>query len=90
MIKGAQKRMIVVRTQDSEIFEEAYFVMRSGEKHGSVDMIGEADRIIRESGGGEKKRRERVSRVPVWCAVSFMGGSAAGALITALITAVSG
>ena len=28
MLKGAQKQMIVVRTGDSEYFDEAYFVLR--------------------------------------------------------------
>jgi hypothetical protein len=28
MLKGAEKRMIVVRTRDSRMFEEAYFVVR--------------------------------------------------------------
>ena len=28
MLRGAQKQMIVIRTHDSRLFEEAYFVVR--------------------------------------------------------------
>lgn len=54
MIRGAQKRMIVIRTHDSRVFEEAYFVIRK-EKEAVVedsDMISEADRIIRRNTSG--------------------------------------
>lgn len=54
MLKGAQKRMIVIRTRNSRLFEEAYFVMRrdlpESTRHGS-DMLGEANRIIERSLG---------------------------------------
>lgn len=48
MLKGAQKKMIVVRTRDSRLFEEAYFVMRDGGNpaDGHRDMLDEATRII--------------------------------------------
>ncbi len=54
MIRGAQKKMIVIRTHDSRVFEEAYFVMRK-ETEATVedgDMLTEADRIIRRSTAG--------------------------------------
>lgn len=54
MIRGAQKKMIVIRTHDSRVFEEAYFVMRK-ETESAVedgDMLTEADRIIRRSTAG--------------------------------------
>ena len=54
MLKGAQKRMIVIRTRNSRLFEEAYFVMRrdlpEAAHHGS-DMLWEANRIIERSMG---------------------------------------
>ena len=37
MLKGAQKKMIVVRTKDSRLFEEAYFVMRKDTPESSRD-----------------------------------------------------
>ncbi len=52
MLRGAQKQMIVVRTRDSRMFEEAYFVMRRGAGHteaDEMDMLWEANRIIENS-----------------------------------------
>ncbi len=45
MLKGAQKRMIVVKTADSKIFEEAYFVVTPNYDGEELDMIAEAERI---------------------------------------------
>ena len=53
MLKGAQKRMIVVRTGDSRYFDEAYFVLRreiGGGRSSCADMLSEANRILEESG----------------------------------------
>jgi len=60
MIKGIQKRMIVMRTGGSSIFEGAYFVLRNG--YGRTDaekgeMIREANRLIEEGMGLPAGRR---------------------------------
>lgn len=55
MIRGAEKRMIVVRTRDSRLFEEAYFVVRpEAERAGreDSDMLREANRILESSMAG--------------------------------------
>ena len=52
MIRGAEKRMIVVRTRDSRMFEEAYFVVRpEADRDGreEADMLWEANRILEAS-----------------------------------------
>ncbi len=52
MLRGAQKQMIVVRTRDSRVFEEAYFVVRRCRPPHHVekdDMLWEANRIIERS-----------------------------------------
>ena len=49
MLRGARKNMIVVRTRDSRVFEEAYFVMRRDPSPSSIneaDMLWEANRIL--------------------------------------------
>ena len=49
MLRGAQKQMIVVRTHDSRVFEEACFVIRRGVVQAAEDerdMLREANRII--------------------------------------------
>ena len=75
MIKGAQKRMIVVKTGDSAVFEEAYFVMRSDEMaEGKTDkdMISEADRIISEN---FENKRFRIGKGFITATLSFLCGS---------------
>jgi hypothetical protein len=62
MLKGAEKRMIVVRTRDSRMFEEAYFVVRPEADRGmgtETDMLREANRILEGSGA-----ENRYSRLP--------------------------
>ena len=84
MIKGAQKSMIVVKTSDSSVFEEAYFVIRRGAEKGNIDMVREANRIIEKSGG----RKKSISKAPVAiavCASCFLGGGAIGGAVTALV-----
>ena len=49
MLRGARRNMIVVRTRDSRMFEEAYFVMRRNAGKADVDepdMLWEANRIL--------------------------------------------
>lgn len=66
MLRGAEKRMIVVRTRDSRLFEEAYFVVRpeaEGRESDSLDMLWEANRIL-DSSMAAAKGREAVSSSP--------------------------
>ena len=58
MLRGAQKQMIVVKTADSRIFEEAYFVLRKERAERETDILAEASRII-EGCGNERGKRER-------------------------------
>ena len=70
MLRGAKKNMIVVRTRDSRMFEEAYFVMRRNASTAAVDdldMLWEANRILEstvsyarnQKAGGEKRESPR-------------------------------
>lgn len=89
MLKGAQKRMIVVKTSDSEIFEEAYFVVRGGIEREKPDMVGEANRIIE---GCSERRRERISRdarVLVIPLVALMLGTLLGVGITLAVMMIA-
>ncbi len=84
MIKGAQKRMVIVKTTDSDLFEEAHFVMRREESGSKSDILTEANRII-EACGGRRKRREGIFRKhKVACGILFLSGGAAGAFLTLL------
>ena len=89
MIKGAQKKMIVMRTADSAIFEEVYFVMRNGKSCEERDMIEEANRIIDCSGAKRKERKRDASRTLIVFVCSFMGGSVIGAAITLAVMLIA-
>ena len=94
MIRGAQKRMVVIRTHESRLFEEAYFVLRKDSERGmdDGDMLQEADRIIRKSAAGaetigqarDRGRRRWLSRLG-WMAAGFLLGGGSVWLLEAVI-----
>ena len=52
MIKGCQKKMVVVRNIASDLFDEAYFIMKDDDRTlpaGRDEMMTEADRIVSAS-----------------------------------------
>ncbi len=82
MLKGAQKRMIVVKTADSRIFEEAYFVMRGESTSSNSDMVGEANRIIESCTGKGREMRQSLQNKLLLPLCTFLGGSFVGCGIT--------
>ena len=50
MVRGCQKRMVYLKSTGSEVFDEAYFVVRDDAlvNFGECDMIKEANRILSE------------------------------------------
>lgn len=88
MLKGAQKKMIVVRTKDSRLFEEAYFVMRKDTpeiSRDSGDILWEANRIIERNIGkksdsplsSEENEKKHIDR-RLMAFLFFVGGLACG------------
>jgi len=81
MVRGTHKQMVVLRTNDSHFYEQAYFVLRDGHApHGESEstMLAEANRILDESMlMPQPRKRMRLSR---WW-VLLIGG-ALGALLT--------
>ena len=58
-LRGYQKRIVFLKNVESEIFEEAYFVLKEEEKTVEIShatMVEEAKRIIEESLGKRKRR----------------------------------
>lgn len=58
MLKGIQKKMVVLNIQDSKIFESAYFIMKNQVKLAPPDdnaVLFEANRIVSESLPKKKK-----------------------------------
>jgi hypothetical protein len=89
MLRGTQKHMIVVRTRNSPLFEEAYFVMRRTAAQPEADcpdMLWEANRIIENSLPCSQEAIQR--RIPwerlrrgMWFALgSLFGGGTVGLL----------
>ena len=82
MIRGAQKKMIVLRTHNSRMFEEAYFVMRhdADDSQRQNDILSEANRILEGSLAGcssERVARENRRKCLVrW--LWFLGGFLCG------------
>ena len=58
-----KKKIIFIKSTGSDIFEEAYFVLKSAKYDGKYkdnltrDMVQEANRVIDEKIGVERKRR---------------------------------
>ena len=84
MIRGTQKRMIVVKTADSSCFEEAYFLIRRDCSAGGGDMVDEANRIVEQLEGGVADKRSRKIRVLRGVAL-FVCGCGIGAALTAIL-----
>lgn len=87
MIKGAQKKMIVVKTTDSKLFEEAYFVLRrEAENDTCCDMVAEANRIIENCDGKKSRRGGKRIKERLMSAAFFVVSGALGGAIVGLIT----
>ncbi len=92
MLRGAKKNMIVVRTRDSRMFEEAYFVMRrdTGTAVDETDMLWEANRILESTAHGigrepaPKPVRSRL-RGAIWFALGLVSGGGVTGLLWLLL-----
>lgn len=83
MLKGCQREMIVLQTQESPLFESAYFVLRRGRADArSEEMLAEADRLV-GAGRGYLSRRRGGRRV-----LPFLLGFSVGSGLTALVGAI--
>lgn len=96
MLRGAKKNMIVVRTRDSRMFEEAYFVMRRNAgttAADELDMLWEANRILEstlppsahESNRADKKLRPGILRGLLWYGIGLCSGGGLVGLIWLLV-----
>lgn len=87
MIRGARKQMIVIRTGNSQYFDEAYFVLRremSDKRGDQTDILNEANRILSESASDTVRR----DRHKLWRWLFFLAGTVCGAAcatVTALL-----
>lgn len=87
MIRGAQKKIVVIKDTKSGIFDEAYFILKNGaEPTGALtfdDMVSECSRIIEGCLLAEKPpEKKKPSRL-----LPFLCGTLTGFLI-ALVSAL--
>ena len=88
MIKGAQKRMIVVKTANSAIFEEVHFVMRRESSAERMDILSEANKIIESCDCNKKRGRTRRLRGTLISLCVFLCGGVTGGVIAAIFAVV--
>ena len=80
MLKGAQKKVIIVKDTKSGIFDEAYFIVKNSADHTNLtkrDMVSEAERIISGSvinDGEQTKKSENFLR-PLWFFIGMLCSS---------------
>lgn len=79
MLKGYQRKLIMIRTNDSDMFESAFFILRSAvcEKGNRAEMVSEANRILQESNGIKKKKSFKARHLFLMLGIGFLLGSAA-------------
>lgn len=79
MVKGISRQVIVVHAPEPKLFEQAIFILKDDalRKEGVTDdlLLQEAQKLIRSSGDG--KKRKLLLYGPVWACF--------GAVITGLI-----
>lgn len=90
VMKGCQKRMIVIKNTGSNLFDEAYFILNDNavrsQSISEHDMVGEAARIIAEnmiiSDRSDKPQKRRSGGYELYMLLRWY---VAGVLSTALI-----
>ena len=85
MIKGCQRKIILVQGAESSLFETAYFVLRKSAESKETshsDIMKEANRIIERglpSNLSRVRRRERIRKRLKFSAFFFAGAAFGGA-----------
>lgn len=90
MIKGCQKKIIMIKGNERCSYESAFFILRKGAQDSFAvgdDIVKEADRIVLESfpAINKKRHRKNVFRYLFAVVSSFIGGSIFGILSYTLI-----
>ena len=89
MVRGCQKKIVYLKSTGSDVFDEAYFVVREMalDKMSECDMVKEANRILEEctSLDNEIDKREALFGFFKNKIVPFLVGIVVGMIITILI-----
>ena len=93
MLKGIQKKIIVIKTHKNSCFESAFFILRSDRRQ-SLDeneIIYEAHRIISEGERQRKKKHFNTSAHPIASVIlSLICGIALGSASVWIIWLIVG
>ena len=90
MVRGTSRRVIVVDSPDTELFEQAIFIVRSDVSTRSgvtaQKLVDEACRVARSCGRTQRRTKSFLRRgsPALWCGVGA-GGIALAWLLSALI-----
>lgn len=82
-LKGFERRLVMMKTHDSTLYESACFIMKGDAQARSPskgEMLSEAMRILESSGMAKKPRVFGIRHV----LIAFFGGLLLGALALAL------
>lgn len=84
MLKGVQRKLIMLQTHGSDLFETAYFVLREnagGRRPDQGEMLAEARRIVEENSLARAKREgELRSTLAIFVLGALLGAFAVGAI----------
>lgn len=78
MLKGSQRRLIMMTTKGSPLFESAYFILRKdtdGRAPTQNEMLLEATRILEENALPKKKPSIKLRHLLVTLAAGFLLGA---------------
>ncbi len=82
ILKGSERKTVILRTGESGLFEEAIFLLRETPRPApeTEELAAEAGRIIRENliVGGKKEKKKRLL-------LFFLLGAGVGSALTALL-----
>ena len=83
MLRGLQRKAVIVKTTESSIFEEAIFFLReTGEpKKETTDMVSEANRIIAKTDGRACASADVLKRILRFVACFFCGAALGGGAV---------
>ena len=87
MVKGIQREMVIVRTQESELFEMAYFILRADtqRKSGQKSIISEANSIVSAVCADGLRSKKEKRRNIYMRSMLFLAGALCGALVLGVI-----
>lgn len=79
LLKGASRRIVIVKSNDSKLFEEAHFILREAPADAPLaDLLEEANRIVEKSRFPAPKKAGKSKHL------QFAAGLFTGAAIEAL------